>query len=171
MNIFGVGTFELLIIILIMLLVAGPKRMMQWAVILGRYVGKFRRMWSETVDLLQQELDAADTGIQLPKEVPTRRNVTRWASQAVAPIAEPFESVMKEAAEPLQTVATEINQVTQEIQADVTQISVEPQPEQTTEETADFGTWATSNGETQPDTAETEQERGFGTWAQARKPE
>ena len=44
MNILGVGGPELLIILVLMYVIFGPKRMIQYARVLGQYVAKFRRM-------------------------------------------------------------------------------------------------------------------------------
>lgn len=92
MNIFGVGGAELVLILLIMLVVAGPKRMIHWAYILGQYVGKFRAMWSEVVDVVQKEFDEAGVDVKLPKEPPTRQNINQWAASSLKPISKPIES-------------------------------------------------------------------------------
>lgn len=59
MNLFGIGTAELIIIIVLMLVVAGPKRMVQWAYIAGQQVARLREMWNETRQLLEKELEQA----------------------------------------------------------------------------------------------------------------
>jgi Sec-independent protein secretion pathway components len=76
MNILGIGGPELILILLIMLIVAGPKRMIAWAYTLGKYIARFRRMWEETVDVLQKEFDEAGVDIKVPRELPTRANLT-----------------------------------------------------------------------------------------------
>lgn len=85
MNILGIGGFELVLILIIMLMVAGPKRMIHWAYIMGKWVAKFRIMWSQTVDMVQKEINAAGYDVELPKDPPTRANLTRWAQNAVKP--------------------------------------------------------------------------------------
>ena len=74
MNILGVGAAELVAVLLIMLVFAGPKRMIHWSYVLGQHVAKFRKIWSETVDLVQKEFDDAGVDIKLPKEPPTRKS-------------------------------------------------------------------------------------------------
>ncbi len=97
MNILGIGGWELVAILLIMLLVAGPKRMVHWAYILGQYVARFRAMWAETVDIVQKEFDDAGVGIQIPREPPTRASLNRQASKAFESITRPVQETMNEA--------------------------------------------------------------------------
>ncbi|MEP7286427.1 MAG: hypothetical protein ABI947_11725 [Chloroflexota bacterium] len=68
MNILGVGPWEVIAILAIMLVVAGPKRMILWAYELGRYVAKFRAMFAETVEAINKELQ--ETGLEIPKNAP-----------------------------------------------------------------------------------------------------
>ncbi len=104
MNILGIGGWELLAILLIMLLVAGPKRMIHWAYILGQYVAKFRAMWSETVDVIQKEFDDAGVGIQIPKDIPTRGNLNQQIGKAMESVTRPVKETMDKA-------TTEVNQI------------------------------------------------------------
>jgi Sec-independent protein translocase protein TatA len=96
MNIFGMGTAELLVIVLIMLIVAGPKRMITWAYIAGQYLAKLRDMWGQMVELLQKEFDDAGVDVKVPKDLPTRGNINRAARDAMKPLSEPFEQATKE---------------------------------------------------------------------------
>ena len=149
MNILGVGTFEFIIIFIIMLTVAGPKRMLQWSLILGQYIRKFQRMWSEAVEMIQKELDDADTGIQLPTEVPNRHNLMQWVKNTTTPITQPFESAIHEATNPTKTVAKDLQLIRSEIQQNV-QESIAPKPNTPSKETifeSDFGTWLLEEGD------------------------
>ena len=94
MNILGVGGWELLLIFIIMLMVAGPKRMAQWAYILGTYLAKFRAMWADTVDILQKELDDAGVDVKIPKDMPTRANFNQHAGRALDNITRPVKETM-----------------------------------------------------------------------------
>lgn len=94
MNILGIGGPELIIILVLMLVVAGPKRMIQWAYIMGTYVAKFRRMWAETVDVLQQEFDEAGVGVQIPKDLPTRGNIRSQAARMMSTVTDPVKETM-----------------------------------------------------------------------------
>ncbi len=103
MNFLGVGAWELLAILLIMLVFAGPKRMIHWSYVLGQHVAKFRKIWSETVDLVQKEFDDAGVGIKLPKEPPTRKSLNKSLTEAVKPMTQPVQDSL---AEVKQDVAT-----------------------------------------------------------------
>jgi Sec-independent protein translocase protein TatA len=56
MDIFGVGAAELILIAILMLVVAGPKRSAQWARQAGLYLRKFRQAWQQMMDDLQKDL-------------------------------------------------------------------------------------------------------------------
>lgn len=99
MNIFGVGGMELALILIIMLIVAGPKRMIRWAYIVGTYTAKFRRMWEETVDYIQKEVDEAGLDIQVPREVPTKATLNREIGKIMAPVTKPVEEALGEVGE------------------------------------------------------------------------
>ena len=111
MNFFGLGSWEFVVIILIMLIVAGPKRMMRWAYILGIYLGKLRVFWRQMMESLQAEFDEAGVDVKLPRDLPTKGDVQRLAAQAARPIQEPMEKAMKD-------YETEIKRVEAEIQTD-----------------------------------------------------
>jgi len=94
MNILGIGGAEFVLIFIIMLIVAGPKRMIAWSYTLGTYIAKFRRMWEETVDVLQKEFDEAGVGIQVPRELPTRTNLNRQATKALSSVTRPVQDAL-----------------------------------------------------------------------------
>ena len=104
MNILGVGAAELVAILLIMLVFAGPKRMIHWSYVLGQHVAKFRKIWSETVDLVQKEFDEAGVDIKLPKEPPTRKSLNRTVSDAVKPMTQPVQDSLDEVKKDLDSV-------------------------------------------------------------------
>ena len=113
MNVFGVGAWELIAILLIMLVFAGPKRMIHWSYVLGQHVSKFRKIWSETVDLVQKEFDEAGVDIKLPKEPPTRGNLNRSLTDAVKPMTKPVQDSLDEVKSDmnvLQEVSDELNE-------------------------------------------------------------
>ena len=68
MNILGVGPGELAVVFIIMLVVAGPKRMVQWAYLAGRYIAQLRATFQETLNAVQKEL--AESGLDIPKDLP-----------------------------------------------------------------------------------------------------
>ena len=104
MNILGVGGSELIIIFVIMLLIAGPKRMIKWAYIMGQYVAKFRQMWAETVDVLQHEFDEAGVDIKVPRELPTRGSLNKQAAQALGSVTAPVKETLDQVNENVSTI-------------------------------------------------------------------
>jgi len=109
MELLGIGTTELIAILVIMLVVAGPKRMIRWAYILGQYVAKLRQMWAETMAVVQKEFDQAGMDITLPKGIPTRDSL---ASQ--------MNTVLRSAARPVTDVLDEVKSDAQEAGAALT---------------------------------------------------
>ncbi len=82
MNILGVGPAELILILILLFVVAGPKRMIQWAYHLGRYMALFRRMVEESWSQVRKEIESAQ--IDLPEELPRRRiNLMQEANRAI----------------------------------------------------------------------------------------
>jgi sec-independent protein translocase protein TatB len=96
MNIFGIGEGEILLIIVIILIVAGPKRMIRWAYTLGSYLGKFKQMWLVAADELQKEADAAGLGLQIPKSMPSRQAVSGIAGTVLKPYTTSLQSSVRE---------------------------------------------------------------------------
>lgn len=98
MEILGIGGAELVAILIIMLIVAGPKRMIQWAYVLGQYTAKARAMWAETMNYVQKELNEAGMDVELPKEIPTRgslnKEISKQVNKAVAPISKPLQETI-----------------------------------------------------------------------------
>jgi len=111
MEIFGVGSGEVVAILVIMLVVAGPKRMVQWAYVLGQYVSKARAMWDEVMAGVQKEINEASLDVQLPKTMPTRadlNNLTKPMNNVWAGITAPVQEVMND-------VGSEIKQTHSEL--------------------------------------------------------
>lgn len=174
MNVFGVGAPELILILIIMLVVAGPQRMIQWSRILGRYVGQFRQMWEQMIDVVQKEFDEAGVDVKLPKEPPTRQSITDMVKQATKPISEPIEESLKEVQTDLNQLKTtakdvnkdikEINKAAQVNMAPVEQKPVKspPKPPVTEPEKPSLGTWS---GAAAPDKQQQNGASPFGTWS------
>jgi len=119
MEIFGVGGAEMVAILVIMLVVAGPKRMVQWAYVLGQYVSKARVMWDEVMAGVQKEIDDAGLDVQLPKAMPTNinlNNLTNPMSSVWANITAPVQEVMNDVSTEIKQTHTEIRDVVQEEQ-------------------------------------------------------
>lgn len=97
MNFFGIGGWELVFFLLIALIVAGPRRMIQWAYTAGVYLAKFRRIWAETMTLIEKEFKQAGVDIEVPKELPTGRGAVRQQiNKAFKPITQPIEDTVGE---------------------------------------------------------------------------
>jgi Sec-independent protein translocase protein TatA len=110
MNIFGIGELELVLIIVIALIVAGPKRMIQWMYVLGRFVARLRRIWAEAMVMVQRELDQAGVDVEVPKDIPTRGDLRKMTEKALKPFSEPMQEVVKE----VKTVQTELQNTTRQ---------------------------------------------------------
>lgn len=94
MELFGIGGTELVAIFIIMLVVAGPKRMIQWAYVLGQYTAKARAIWAEVMANVQKEIDAAGMDVKLPKTMPTRATLNKPVTNVWANITAPVKGVM-----------------------------------------------------------------------------
>lgn len=96
MSILGMGIWEMLIIVVITLIVAGPQRMLRWAYLTGRFFGQVRIMWSRIMDSMQDEFDRSGIDVKLPKDITDRRGMRKFASDALRPLREPMNEAMKE---------------------------------------------------------------------------
>jgi len=117
MEIFGVGGAEMVAILVIMLVVAGPKRMVQWAYVLGRYVAKGRAMWEEVMAGVQKEIDDAGLDVQLPKTMPTRATLNNLANpmnNVWANITAPVQDVMNDVSTEMKQAHTDLRDAVQE---------------------------------------------------------
>jgi Sec-independent protein translocase protein TatA len=153
MEILGIGGAELIAIMIIMLVVAGPKRMIQWAYILGRYVAKARALWAETMTYIQKEFKDAGVDIELPKEMPTRgglnRQITSQVEKAISPVTKPVQEALDETTSQLKDIKQ---------QATIREPSSKPLPVKppsastkapSSNGSADFGTWSGDSSDQQ----------------------
>lgn len=160
MNILGIGGPELIIILVLMLIVAGPKRMIQWAYIMGTYVAKFRRMWAETVDVLQKEFDEAGVGVQIPKDIPTRGTIRAQAAKVMSTVTDPVKETMGQLDAEVKQIGTATGAATQAVKTTArttnghSALRTTPAVRRPAAHTGDgFGSW--SSHEAKPD---------FGSW-------
>ena len=141
MEILGIGGFELLVILLIMVLVAGPKRMIAWSYQLGRYISVIRNMWAETAKQLQKELDASGVDVQVPKDIPTRASISKEIGRIAAPVTKPIEETVKD----LKGTADEVRRpLSMKTPAPKPAPEIKAPPAAESNGNGDFGTW--SNG-------------------------
>lgn len=163
MNILGIGGAEFVLIFIIMLIVAGPKRMIAWSYTLGTYIARFRRMWEEAVDVLQKEFDEAGVGVQVPRELPTRANLNRQAAKALGSVTRPVQDVLDDVSGDLKDIKDTTAAAAHKASSTVTgngtaRPTVAPRPPAVpppAKPAADsFGTWSASDDD-----------QGFGTWS------
>ena len=143
MNILGVGIPELMIVMLIMLIVAGPKRMIQWAYVFGQYTAKLRAMWQETSIMLRKELEGA--GIE-PEVVDTLSQFANPRSRNTA-FSNQLDKLVGDMKKPLEDTLQPVNDTLKEVSKattlapkqptakteDTTAASVEPPIESTSD--------------------------------------
>lgn len=150
MNILGLGGAELVVVFIIMLVVAGPKRMIHWSYIMGKYIAKLRQMWAEAAAIIQKEFDEAGLDVQVPREIPTRQTLNREAQKFLSPVTNPLQQALDEtkaaAALPPENGRPANDR--------------SPAPNRKSEErpASDLGSWSGSSTGDKPDT-------GFGSWS------
>jgi Sec-independent protein translocase protein TatA len=164
MNFFGVGALEILIIFVIMLVVAGPKRMVQWAYYIGQYMSKLRKMWGELMDSVQKELDEAGVDIKVPKDIPTRADINRLASEAMKPLQEPMEKAVGEYRSELKDVEGAVRSVTDDTNNKIKPSEWLTGPSDSGSKPADDDSTKDNGSGTKDD-----DQSSFGTWSDAGK--
>ncbi|MCU0481707.1 MAG: hypothetical protein MUE54_10930 [Anaerolineae bacterium] len=154
MEIFGVGGVELLLIIVIAMVVAGPKRVVQWAYHAGKFFARVRKIWGEMMMVIQKEMNDAGMNVELPKTPPTRQNI----SQATRNLMKPY---MKELDEAQKDIERNLDEVQREmaikenvkLSGQIKQNASAPQPIEPpqngytppAESLTTFGTWSTAS--------------------------
>jgi Sec-independent protein translocase protein TatA len=123
MNIFGIGPSELAIILLLMLIVAGPKRMAQWAYVMGQYMAKMRVMWQETSLILKKELE--DAGIE-PEVVDTFGQLANPRTRN-AVISKPLDKLVDDMKKPITESLAPVEEAMKEM--GTTRLDLSSQPE------------------------------------------
>jgi Sec-independent protein translocase protein TatA len=124
MDILGVGIPEVILIFLIMLIFAGPKRMAQWSFMLGRETAKLRREWAKARQIIRKELEAAgftEEEIQELKNMPEMvKKTTRTALNPVSEISKQAGGEIKKAMEAsaLTAAGEELKEQTEAINAE-----------------------------------------------------
>lgn len=173
MNIFGVGTAEIVVIFLIMLVVAGPKRMVRWSYHLGKYVGKFRKMWSEVVDVLQHEMDEAGVDVKIPKDLPTRQNITKVVAGMAKPYTDELEKAAKDLKAPLQESLDSTDKTLKETAADLNASVADTTPKKSQPVSkVNLGTWGAPKKKDTPttETPKATENGGYGAWSNPQRP-
>jgi Sec-independent protein translocase protein TatA len=185
-NIFGVGGAELVLIFIIMLVVAGPKRMLRWAYLFGKFAAQLRVIWDNVMEIVQKEVEAAGMDVDIPRELPTRNNVTKWFNEQTRDVTAPLQKDIDRVDGTLKQAQRDLGawnkpgNSTQEnnpaVSSDENGGSVEPsrQASRRVESHAGdaaFGSWtASDNGGTGSDAGNGADDSGFGAWEQPRHP-
>lgn len=170
MNIFGIGGFELVLIIVIMLVVAGPQRMIRWSYIVGRYMGQFRLMWTQTARALQKELDDAGAGIQIPTDADPRK-INNWMISSTSQFTRPFQESLREAKQDLDAAANPLSsKPAAATEAKPTQPAAPPReatPPGPPPRVTDFGAWGGKPVERPANAAPPSATPDLGAWGKA----
>ncbi|MDZ4765069.1 MAG: hypothetical protein SGI73_11010 [Chloroflexota bacterium] len=111
MEFLGVGGMELIAFLLIALIVAGPKQMIQWAYQAGKWVNKAKAMWSETAAMLQKEFDKEGIDFKVPTEPPTRQSLNNEIKRFTNPISKPLQDTFSSVKSDIDNVKTDVNGV------------------------------------------------------------
>ena len=73
MSILGMGSLELLVVLLLAFIILGPERMVEAARKLGKLTGELRRMTNEVTEMVQNEVDSVkDPIVREGKELESR---------------------------------------------------------------------------------------------------
>ncbi|MDX1994640.1 MAG: hypothetical protein SF029_19815 [bacterium] len=151
MNILGIGPIEFALIFMIALIIAGPKRMLGWAYIMGKYTARLRAMWAEAMAGIQKEINAAGVDLELPKDLPTRGEINRLAGKVLQPVSDP----LKQAVDQMKTEQRTIREAT----------TLKPLPRPTAPSISANGQKAATTSPNDPT------QSGFGTWSGSGKQE
>ncbi len=164
MELFGIGAWELIIIVVIALIVLGPKQLVRWSYKLGQYVAILRKMWGETAQTLQREFDDAGVDIKVPRDIPTKQNIQKEITRAMTPITKPLKDSVNELSKDINNVkeATSMGTWTAPTiggkpikpivpvvkpKADTVIEPPSPPPATPTNGTGEFGTWSQGSGD------------------------
>lgn len=165
MNILGMGVAELILVMIIALIVAGPQRLARWAYVLGRLMGQAREMWSRMMEGVQKEFDDAGLDIKLPKDFTNRGQMRRFADEALRPLREPVQQAMDEYRQEAKQLETTIRQ---EAEIDMTNLSKPANGADAARakaEETDNGRDTGEQTESQPEPKANGQQEGYGTWS------
>jgi sec-independent protein translocase protein TatA len=91
MEFFGIGPWEVLLILIVALIVVGPGKIPGIARTMGRTVRAIRRASSELTTAVTRELDAAEKAEKQPPPPPPEANRAAESEQATAPESHPTE--------------------------------------------------------------------------------
>ena len=124
MSFLGMGTFEILVILLVAFIFLGPERMIDAGRILGKWTGELRRMGST----VQAEMeDLTNVGDPLASRRPPTQNKTQ-GDTSETPLDQDHPADTSDSAEPVQHVAGNHQPVRPEDSPELAEGHVEGQP-------------------------------------------
>lgn len=179
MGIFGIGGAELVLVFIIMIVVAGPQRMIRWAYHLGRWTAQFRQAWEQMVDAVEGELKESGYDVTLPREMPNRNSLNQTARNVLKPYTDEIEKPLREAAAPVQATLNEVKQTGRDAQSAVQgkAKAIQPAPAASSDKTAasgaDFGAWSGKPQTTEAngsDASPAKSANDFGAWSNPQHP-
>lgn len=132
MNILGMGIWELLLIMIIAMVVAGPQRLLRWAYLAGRFFAQVRVVWGRVMEDVQREFDEAGVDVHLPKDPSNRQQMRRFAQEALRPIREPMQQAMQDYEEERRRLNQELKGVQDEVKGSSQDAAIQgpaPRPE------------------------------------------
>lgn len=154
MNFLGVGPAELVIILILLLVVAGPKRMVQWAYVAGQYVAQLRAMWQEASRMVQQELEQAGIEPEVIDTLKELSNNPRQLQRRANPLNSVVDAVRKEVVQPVEDTLQAVGDT-----------SLEPTPpEEKAASEDDNGAGAPSASEESEDTHQQHKPGRYDAW-------
>ncbi len=119
----GIGGWELILVVVIAIIVAGPKRIAQWAYVLGQWTAQLQRMWSEVAVTLQKELDESGVDIKVPTSPPTRADLQRslqdYGKQVMDAAGNPekeLKSIQRDLQSVSRSVKTEVDGLNRDVE-------------------------------------------------------
>lgn len=141
MNIFGLGLWELALIVIIMLVVAGPQRMLQWAYHAGKLMARARELWSQLMLSVQQELDDAGVDVELPKDL-NRAQIEKFTRNVMKPLQEPINQGMRAYQEEAKKLEAEVKDKLQDVPESQEAAKPQEEPKSQPLRQQSFGTWS-----------------------------
>ncbi|MDX2077475.1 MAG: hypothetical protein SFZ02_13680 [bacterium] len=157
MELFGIGGLEFLLVLVIAMVVAGPKRVVQWAYLVGKFFARVRHIWSEMMTVIQQEMKDAGVDVEIPKTPPTRQNISQATRNLLKPYTQELDEASKELERDLDAVQREMNikenvKLSTQIKQNATAPKPNPEISQNGATTpanspSTFGTWTSATEE------------------------
>lgn len=142
MSLFGVGIMELVLVVMIALIVAGPKRMIQWAYMTGRFIAQIQHTWSKAIEAMQKEFDEAGVDLHLPKDPMNPQEMRRFKEEALKPIREPMEQAIRDYHEEQRNLYNEVKQLDHEVKSEQPELDDQTTASPPQDKNNSFGTWS-----------------------------